>query len=299
LTRAVKFDGAPKSLSAYNALHGHLLLLRHLIADVMEWQNVGAKDKVRIEGVILELLRYASDKRCPPVMKILLECIMAFDEASKSIATSTGLIEAAVSFAEQTIRYKHHPTQPGYHLLLDTCAAFLMDHRPAANTFLNLLSVSSGEDQQIAVLEALSTTSNMLTLPVLERVCALVTSRSRSDSVRIAASQALVDASWDDAVLGSIDVAKRNLIYRQLSKILKQTTCVPLREAVLPALGWTTAWVSDSESSEIHLMRQQCLIGETDRATNDGAFADLAESLQHASHEEQVSSLRGVLHCGH
>lgn len=220
-----------------NAVHGHLLLLGHLIADVIEWDDADVEAKRRIEVILLDVLRGSSKRSASPlIVKSVLDCILAYHSMTSA---SPGLTGEALETAQNILLKKSLSTSPGYDLLLDACVDLVLSLRPSPETLLALFSRQSTSEEKIAALERLGDSPQAVTAEIFERVLASAISRGSGDDVQIAALDILAGTST------SIESKriKREGLCKALEGILEKARCVPLREAALPALGRSIAWV--------------------------------------------------------
>lgn len=251
LNRAMAFRlRSGLSSSSPNMLHGQILLLRHLIAEVIDWRDDAIEIKVGIEAVLSDLIQNPLMRpRCSLVTKAALDCISAYCESTKQ--ASPALIKSAIGSAEAILRIKPSTSFPGHSLLLETCASIICVYGHPSEILRQLLSPLSGEDETLVALEHLDSCGISPDLPVLQRLLALAAS-DQSEAIQAAAIRTLVCTEWDEAAIASVQGATREKFCTHLFAMVRRTSCVPLREAGLPALGWATAWVSYDETLRFH-----------------------------------------------
>ena len=247
-----------------NAIHGKLLVLRHLIAEVINWVDVTAQNRRQIEGILLDsLTRHSIDSQCPVIVTAVLECVVAYLKWTRP--TSTTLVDASIAIAKTALSSQQKP-QPGRALLVEACTNLLMAQDSATYNIVDLITSAQSEDQILIALKNLPSNPERLNTSVFIEVVDRAANQKGSNALQIAALQVLIACPWSQEVTECVGSIRRKEICKQLQYTILNTNCVPLKEALLPALGCFSSWVRScitknilSNTERIHSGRQAAL----------------------------------------
>lgn len=210
----------------YNTLHGRLLFLRRLYADVVPWAEIDETDKKLLELRMRDALHVYANCKVAVIPKEILDCVNTY--ATVTTPVSTILVPEAKRTAAA---FLHSPPGyvPGIDLLHEAAAQTALIARSPKDV-IALLTTSVPEDAQLAALERLDSTELQTTetLWALIRLC----TAGAGDAVLTKAYEVL--SSWPSSPLADGSIAN---LADHLWHAIERSRCVPLREAALEALG--------------------------------------------------------------
>ena len=191
------------------------------------------------------LERHMKNPGCPVILTAVFEGVMAYLKCTRPISTT--LVDAAVAVARTALNSQQNNPQsfhqPGRGLLVEVCTNLLMAQDLINDIFVDLSSTAYCEDQHLIALQNLSLNPKRLTTSVLIYIIDRASTQKGSNALRIAALQALTACSWPQEVTAGIEPIRRRWACNQLQYTMLNTKCVPLKEALLPALGCLSSWV--------------------------------------------------------
>lgn len=217
--------------SSRNRLHGEMLLRRHLIQEVIEWEKVAERDIARVEETLKGILEGIQAKAYPPlVIKGVLDCASAYF-AVRSIPSHHELVRQTVLVAKHALGVKSKDGfRPGEDLLLEAATDILVQHDTAD---ISAILPNGGDTVQLVILTAIQDGR----LEMDDKISAAVISLTRSASEAVMTAALETIASTGPSMNPSGDLAGGIL------DLVDRTTCTPLREAALAAAGWAVAKV--------------------------------------------------------
>ena len=210
-----------------NALHGQLLLKRHLVAEVIHWETVGEVRKSAIEVSLAELVDSANTSTQPLIVKAIFELVDAYVQATEP--TKSSLRDCLHAKAQAIV--SSNTTLPGQTMAVAAAGAVLR----RSDDFLGTLESSSDEDLLVPYLETLKDAKVRAGGQVIPMLGDLVQNSSNA-FVRIAAIDALASVPVE-----GVSSAEMKGMDTALDAILESSRCVPLKEAALAGLGWWLA----------------------------------------------------------
>lgn len=254
-----------------NAIHGEMCLVERLIADVVEWSEVGEAAKYAIEEKLLVQLRDIDYAEVPILGQKALDCVKAYMENTTPVGDALRrragqvAVEAIASQARRTVSL-------GQSLLLLSSSSIRL-HDPSSRGLDTLLN-SSHSEAQLAALQCLEAGRKAeTTQSTFASVVSLALSEHQDVYVRVAALDAVSSIAWSSEALSGSSDPKRLDFCKKVEEIMRTTKCVPLKQAALPALGWGLSLASEEGSPD------------------EAIFDRLARYLLQACHEDEVSQL--------
>lgn len=248
-----------------NAHHGHLLLKRHLIAEVVDWSLVDRDIRTRVEHRLSSLLDSTNVIGSPLVVKATLDLIASYLDVSVNISS---MISDTQDLARQVLSRRE--ALPGQNLLVESATAILFKYGQAGRPAMLACLKSPSEDLQIAALDRLmATRGKTIDGKSLELLMDIASGQSAL-SVKISALEALLLILDIDALAISIDLNRKTAFTQVVLEMAKDAKSVPLREAALAVSGWAVALVrvftsisdvaNDSAlaRSPLRITRQRC-----------------------------------------
>ncbi|ORY34822.1 putative death-receptor fusion protein-domain-containing protein [Naematelia encephala] len=274
--RAKGVTHAPLTQLRANAIHGNILLLRELVANVIEWSSLQEQERQKIEETLLMTLRRSDPNTVSPlIVKTALECVLAYRHQVSQC--SAEVVDMAVRIARSVLRRPR--LTPGYDLLVETASILLADNDGTIE--LDLL-LSSSEDACLICLNHLAESPDRLLAGTLRTVLKLATSPNSGEAIQIAALEALVSAPWE--VAGDANGLKEvEIVLSLLENSVQKTKSVPLREAALPALGWAMNFCQRAAvTAAVDGLADQVLRYSGEQESQPARFSSL-RTLEHLS----------------
>lgn len=216
-----------------NAKHGMFLLIGHLIRDVVNWRNATPESIKQLESHLAEALSAPNIlTRGPPmVLEAVLVASAAFAEAASSIGISPQIREIARSAVERN----GADDRPGEDLLRRAAIGSLVSGSSESALLFDILTGTDDEDVQVAALERITRTANRsMDGNRLQTIMRIATNDFTPDAVRIAALH-LIGTRQDRTEAERLDHGQ--IDPSVLFGMLQHTACVPLKEAIVPALA--------------------------------------------------------------
>ncbi|WWD20217.1 hypothetical protein CI109_104693 [Kwoniella shandongensis] len=227
------------SSTEINQTHGFLLLLHQLIANVIIWDDVDVKSKETVQSHLTSMIDHHVPGTCPPITQAVMQCVSDYIENAKP--TSDYLVRETLDKARTQLRDRERTSVPGDDLRHTSYVEFILKYSSETSAPLSLLSTASTDETHQLALERLPHLPTMHTPETLERVLALAscTKKRTSNASKVLALDALAEIEWPKEALSQMQrQGKWEEVCEGLLKTLN-TKCVPVREAALPALGWT------------------------------------------------------------
>ncbi|WRT69593.1 uncharacterized protein IL334_006582 [Kwoniella shivajii] len=218
-----------------NSVHGHLLFLQQLIANVIPWYQVSIETKISIEEMLRELAEQYIQLDCPSTAQAILGCIGDYTRATSP--SSSVLVEKVTA---QSTNYLNTRTDthfvPGEDAGQIACTRFLLSTQPNQNLLISLLSSTSSETDHILALKKLPSLPHLWSKDMFDTVLNIAISGRGGETVQIIALEDLAEINWSREILTGVKGKWKRVIGRLNG--LSGTGCIPLREAGLVALGW-------------------------------------------------------------
>ncbi|WVQ66397.1 uncharacterized protein L199_004577 [Kwoniella botswanensis] len=221
--------------SDLNAVHGEVLYLKQLIANVIPWSDISSCSKRSFEDDLSTLVRRCVPGTCPPVTEAVLECVQLYNVNVKT--TSSDIAKQTYSLVTTHLDNRGDiPFVPGEDARHNSSVKFVLSNQPTQELVLGLLSKSASEIDQTLVLEKLPSLPDLWTGEIFDAVLENALTGRGGDGVRVLALDALSEIKWSDIVLQGMDGKWKKVIERL--RIVVESTCVPVKEAGLVSLGW-------------------------------------------------------------
>jgi hypothetical protein len=230
-----------------NSRHGHMLVRRHLIADVIEWSEIDQAKQERIEINLINQLKASS--RCATIETGAIGCVQEYINITQP---SSSFLSSITQYLDPRTAPAKQP-QPGGDLLAAARSQLRLTMDGRDELLLLLLGDDASEDEKLTCLEHLTQRGDqVISETVTKRILELGLASSSGSAVQIAA---LSFVSEQTSHTSHIEMAVD--MVRKLSEIVVNSKCVPLREVALETLGWALSNVSSDIQDSI-----ACLIAD-------------------------------------
>ncbi|WVO13844.1 hypothetical protein L204_101467 [Cryptococcus depauperatus] len=262
-----------------NAFHGHLLLLRQLIRNFVDWDSIDEISQSVFEEILQKLLKEHVPGYSPLITAEIVGCVEDYLGCKNQSESREGsLIRELVKRATQHLVSPTKMSMPGEDFRLSACIDALIRHSASPSILLSFLGPASTEISNLHALDYLERMQETLTATLLDRVMSLAITGAGGAAVQEKALNALAEIKWNIDSVNEWKNESNGLsnVCRALHKIISTSTCVSVREAALVALGWV-----------VHL-------GFVDNIemVDSGIYGKLAENILQFSHENESQPSR-------
>lgn len=210
-----------------------LLLVGHLIRDVVDWRNANPDSIGRLETHLSELL--SASTRATQDQPMVLEAVILASVAVAEAVHNTALSQQIRDIARSAIAGSGPDGVPGEDLARRAATLSLFSGSSDQALLFNALTAAIDEDDLVALLERIAHTERCpVNADAFQTVMRLAADRCSPEAVRIAALD-LIGKRRDEATAGNFNDGHLDpsLLFYDLTR----SSCVPLKESIVPALA--------------------------------------------------------------